>query len=240
MRLTRKPGADIFASIGLANPWAETRYDPNGYYDRLGLSKDAAWLMNDIKTAYRRRSRELHPDSGGDANEFNRVTVAYSVLSNPPTRREYDSLPLGAAWPDDEVILEALSTVRLIAKAREGIEELIVSTTSSLKNDVTDSQEDSKEVVFNWMEYGYEDDPSNLEYEDKQRWIDLFIKVFWDMGFRHEIIRIGFCSVPSHTVNRSWGEIFMLSGSPNEQVVRELVSQAKKFGENGTSPESVG
>lgn len=238
MRLTRKPGADIFASIGLANPWAETRHDPNGYYDRLGLSKDFPWLMNDIKTAYRKRSRELHPDFGGDSKEFNRVTVAYSVLSNPETRREYDALSFGAVWPDDEVILEVLNTVRLIAKEKEGTEEMAVNSKDTASNQ--ESSSSLTKTILNWMEYGYEDDPSNLEREDKQSWIDLFIKVFWDMGFRHEIIRIGFCSIPSHIVSRSWGDIFMLSGSPNEQVVRELVSQAKKFGENGTSPESVG
>lgn len=231
VRLTRKPGAEIYASVGLANPWAETRIDPNGYYHRLGLSRNKPWLMSDIRAAYRQKSRELHPDNGGgDAVEFNRVTVAYSVLSDPKNRREYDELKDGAFWPDDEVILKALKIVRVVPTSRVKQETHLV--------------EEAEEVVTNWMEYGYDDDPPNLTAKERQVWIDLLIKAHWDMGYRHEVIRIGFCSISPHLVARSWGDIFMLSGTPSEEVARNLISQSKRIPkiseENETSATPIG
>jgi molecular chaperone DnaJ len=61
------------------------------HYQVLGVSRDAA--PEDIKKAYRRLARELHPDvnPGADAEErFKHVTHAYDVLSDPEQRRRYD------------------------------------------------------------------------------------------------------------------------------------------------------
>ena len=61
------------------------------YYKVLGVSKDAS--DEDIKKAYRRLARELHPDvnPGEEASErFKLVTHAYDVLSDPEQRQRYD------------------------------------------------------------------------------------------------------------------------------------------------------
>lgn len=61
------------------------------HYDVLGVSRDAT--PEEIKKAYRRLARELHPDvnPGADASErFKLVTHAYDVLSDPEQRARYD------------------------------------------------------------------------------------------------------------------------------------------------------
>lgn len=62
------------------------------YYAALGVPKDAP--AADIKKAYRRLARELHPDKNpGDAKaeaRFKEVSEAYDVLSDERRRREYD------------------------------------------------------------------------------------------------------------------------------------------------------
>ncbi len=62
------------------------------YYDVLGVSKNAS--ENDIKLAYRRLARKLHPDlnkTDPKAKEkFIELQEAYEVLSTPDKRTNYD------------------------------------------------------------------------------------------------------------------------------------------------------
>lgn len=61
------------------------------YYEILGVDRSAS--DGDIKKAFRRLARELHPDvsDAPDAHErFREIAEAYEVLSNPETRETYD------------------------------------------------------------------------------------------------------------------------------------------------------
>lgn len=61
------------------------------YYEVLGLARGAS--EGEIKKAFRRLARELHPDvsDAPDAQErFREVAEAYEVLSNAQTRETYD------------------------------------------------------------------------------------------------------------------------------------------------------
>ncbi|HIY83912.1 molecular chaperone DnaJ [Rubneribacter sp.] len=60
-------------------------------YEVLGVSRDAG--EDEIKKAFRRRARELHPDvnKAPDAEEqFKELNEAYDVLSDPAKRAQYD------------------------------------------------------------------------------------------------------------------------------------------------------
>ncbi|XP_057794849.1 chaperone protein dnaJ 11, chloroplastic-like [Salvia miltiorrhiza] len=84
-------------------------------YDVLGI--DAGATFQEIKSAYRKLARTLHPDvanKGGEtADEFIRVHAAYSTLSDPEKRAVYDNslswrrrpatvTPRGRSWETDQ------------------------------------------------------------------------------------------------------------------------------------------
>ena len=61
------------------------------FYEVLGVSRDAS--NDEIKRAYRKLARELHPDINPDPEvqeRFKEVTEAYDVLSDSQKRQQYD------------------------------------------------------------------------------------------------------------------------------------------------------
>lgn len=62
--------------------------DNQGYYDILGVSKDADTKV--INRAYRRMAIQHHPDKGGDKARFALLNEARDVLTDPDKRKLYD------------------------------------------------------------------------------------------------------------------------------------------------------
>lgn len=58
------------------------------YYKILGLERGAS--DKEIKSAYRKLAKEFHPDRGGDAERFKEISEAYSILSDPQSKGNYD------------------------------------------------------------------------------------------------------------------------------------------------------
>ncbi len=62
------------------------------FYVLLGISRNAS--ADEIKKAYRRLARELHPDTNPDPaaeERFKEISMAYEVLSDPQRRQQYDT-----------------------------------------------------------------------------------------------------------------------------------------------------
>ena len=69
-------------------------------YEILDVAPDAD--AEELRAAFRRLSKKVHPDAGGSDVLFGRVKDAYDVLSDPARRAEYDrSLSGLAAVPDE-------------------------------------------------------------------------------------------------------------------------------------------
>jgi len=87
------------------------------YYAALGISKNAT--ENDIKKAYRKLARKLHPDlnpNDKEANKkFQQINEANEVLSDPEKRKKYDQY--GENWEHGEEYEKARQAQRGQANA---------------------------------------------------------------------------------------------------------------------------
>ena len=64
--------------------------DNNKFYDLLDVKKDAD--ESQIKKAYKKSAMKHHPDRGGDAETFKKISEAYEVLVDKDKRNIYDQM----------------------------------------------------------------------------------------------------------------------------------------------------
>lgn len=85
------------------------------HYDTLGIKPDAT--PEQIKRAWRKKSREHHPDKGGTAEAMQEVNRAYECLSDPERRATYDRTGEDVTGPslDDVVRNEVIGLFAAVA-----------------------------------------------------------------------------------------------------------------------------
>src|SRR5690606_39436056 len=92
-------------------------------YVALGVSTDSS--LEEIKAAYRRSARRLHPDVNNNpgANvQFQDITVAHDLLSDSDRRRAYDEQVIRqkAKYPNDFYFsLRVTPSKRTVARLQE-------------------------------------------------------------------------------------------------------------------------
>jgi DnaJ family protein A protein 2 len=76
-----------FASEAEESPEPQ-EIDNQEFYQILEVPQEAS--QDDIKKSYRKKVIRLHPDKGGDPEDFKKLQAAYEILSNPEKREIYD------------------------------------------------------------------------------------------------------------------------------------------------------
>jgi curved DNA-binding protein CbpA len=76
------------------------------HYEQLGVKPDAT--ADEIKSAYRAKASQTHPDKGGSAEEFTPIATAYEVLSDPNRRLLYDSTGQDRQTPIEKEVQQIL------------------------------------------------------------------------------------------------------------------------------------
>jgi DnaJ family protein C protein 2 len=109
----KSSGADAFTSQRSASKrvvkLSEEDLETN-WYELLKLPNEDGSSAEEIRTAYRRRCLETHPDKQPNKSDemFKKVTRAFEILGDPDARRAYDSSrPFDDAIPGEEVKEEA-------------------------------------------------------------------------------------------------------------------------------------
>jgi len=91
------------------------------FYEILGVPRSAS--QDEIQQAYRKLARTYHPDVNRDPaaeERFKDVSEAYAVLSDPQTRRRYDTFGPGFRQVPEDVDPEAFRRSRAGARAGAG------------------------------------------------------------------------------------------------------------------------
>ena len=65
------------------------------YYELLGVTKSSS--DKELKSAFKNKAMQYHPDKGGDPEKFKQINEAYQVLSDTQKRQMYDQF--GTADP---------------------------------------------------------------------------------------------------------------------------------------------
>lgn len=77
-------------------------------YVELGIDENAS--LEEIKKAYRQKSKETHPDKEGGSDEaFKKVNEAYKILEDPERRKKFDETGSIEDFDDDKFVISKIT-----------------------------------------------------------------------------------------------------------------------------------
>jgi hypothetical protein len=88
--LAQKTSSNSFFSnnFKFSNDASNNSSGDDEFYQRLELARTAS--AAEIKSAYRKKAMQTHPDRGGNEEEFKKLVEAYEILSDEKKRKLYD------------------------------------------------------------------------------------------------------------------------------------------------------
>lgn len=93
-------------------------------YKILGVKRKAT--KKEIKNAYRDKAKTLHPDKGGNAEEFKELSEAYRILSNDRLRLTYDATG-GVSATENQKLVRAIDVcMQALAAIINALEERVM------------------------------------------------------------------------------------------------------------------
>lgn len=110
-------------------------------YDVLGVASGAT--PDAIKSAYRSKSKQLHPDSGqptADEEAFHRLSMAYTILRDADKRKKYDSdgtYDAGPTRTEHQIVLSLIAE-RIALAIQTNITNLDVNLLEIVRADLAD------------------------------------------------------------------------------------------------------
>lgn len=116
-------------------------------YDILGVNKNAT--QQEIKKAYRSKSKSHHPDKVGENSMQQKINHAYSVLSNEVRKKKYDTTGEDKDVRRDTIIEDFIASIFVpIIEGNENVNSF--NLISRGKNDITKYIDDVEFKIKNF------------------------------------------------------------------------------------------
>lgn len=112
-------------------------------YATLGIERDAD--DNAVKTAYRKAAKGMHPDSGGDGDQFARLQACYDLLRDPVRRKVFDDTGFDPQLADPRdlkglMLLEPLVNDVILDEREPGSFDPLAAMRRKLSDDIVKSR----------------------------------------------------------------------------------------------------